>query len=193
MKTPLNYQSSEFDCAPVTFLNALQYLFEREQINPELIKIIYQHSMDRPDGFGVPGKCGTSAQAVQLLTAKINQYSLANNLRLCCEFLPSGDIRSDNPYLSHCISGGGVLLACVHFDKAYHYVLATEMDDFFVGIFDPYYTPRSAAVIEHYFADDNPFKLNRRVEREIFFGQNRQTYSLGEPDTRECVLMYRSL
>lgn len=31
MKTPLHYQMTEYDCGPITVMNAIIYLFEREQ------------------------------------------------------------------------------------------------------------------------------------------------------------------
>ena len=37
MKNPLHYQISECDCGPISMLNAVSYLFEREEIPPEII------------------------------------------------------------------------------------------------------------------------------------------------------------
>ena len=34
MKNVLNYQTSEYDCGPVSFLNGVRYLFDREEIFP---------------------------------------------------------------------------------------------------------------------------------------------------------------
>ena len=40
MKNPLHYQVSEFDCGPTTVLNALSYLFQREDLPAELVRNI---------------------------------------------------------------------------------------------------------------------------------------------------------
>ena len=37
MKSPLRYQISDYDCGPTSMLNAVSFLFEREQIPPELV------------------------------------------------------------------------------------------------------------------------------------------------------------
>lgn len=66
MKIPLSYQFSEFDCAPVTFLNAFLYLFDRSFTDPDTIKAIFQNTLDLPDRNGVVGKGGTSVNAVKL-------------------------------------------------------------------------------------------------------------------------------
>ncbi len=40
MKNFLIYQSSEYDCGPVSLINGIRYLFEREEIYPDLVKFI---------------------------------------------------------------------------------------------------------------------------------------------------------
>ena len=36
MKNPLHYQISEYDCGPTSMLNAIIYLFDRDEIPPEV-------------------------------------------------------------------------------------------------------------------------------------------------------------
>ena len=38
MKNPLHYQLSDYDCGPTSVLNAVAYLFEREDIPPEILR-----------------------------------------------------------------------------------------------------------------------------------------------------------
>ena len=40
MKIPLHYQVSEFDCGPTTVLNAMSYLFQREDLPAEIVRNI---------------------------------------------------------------------------------------------------------------------------------------------------------
>ena len=37
MKNPLHYQFSEYDCGPTSMQNAISFLFEREEIPPEVL------------------------------------------------------------------------------------------------------------------------------------------------------------
>ena len=46
MKNLLNYQSSEYDCGPVSLTNAIRYLFDREVIYPDIIKYIMLYCLD---------------------------------------------------------------------------------------------------------------------------------------------------
>lgn len=38
MKVPLRFQNTEYDCGTTTYINALAYLFNREEIPIQLIK-----------------------------------------------------------------------------------------------------------------------------------------------------------
>lgn len=46
MKTPLGYQCTELDCVLTTIINGIRYLFNRNEILPEVLKIINLYSLD---------------------------------------------------------------------------------------------------------------------------------------------------
>jgi hypothetical protein len=68
MKIPLRYQISEYDCGPTSLLNAMSFLFQREEITPELIRNIMLYSLDSYGSGGVLGKSGTSRMAMAFLS-----------------------------------------------------------------------------------------------------------------------------
>ena len=41
MKQPLRYQITEYDCGPTSLLNAVSFLFGREDIPPELVRLLH--------------------------------------------------------------------------------------------------------------------------------------------------------
>jgi len=49
MKVSLRYQNSKYDCGTTSFINALAYLYDRENIPVELLKAIYQYTLDVED------------------------------------------------------------------------------------------------------------------------------------------------
>ena len=51
MKNPLHYQLSEYDCGPTCMLNAVSFLFEREEIPPEVIRNIMPVSYTHLDVY----------------------------------------------------------------------------------------------------------------------------------------------
>ena len=72
MKSPLRYQFSEYDCGPTTMLNAVSYLFEREEIPPEIIRNVMLYSLDCYSKKGEPGRAGTSRMAMMFLSNWLN-------------------------------------------------------------------------------------------------------------------------
>ena len=58
MKIPLRYQITDFDCGPTSLLNGISYLFEREEIPPEIVRNIMLFCLDQYDRDGTPGKKG---------------------------------------------------------------------------------------------------------------------------------------
>ena len=59
-KNPLHYQLSEYDCGPTAILDAISYLFPREEIPPEIIRNVMLYCLDCYNTEGCPGKSGTS-------------------------------------------------------------------------------------------------------------------------------------
>ena len=56
MKNPLHYQISEYDCGPTSMLNAIIYLFDRDEIPPEVIRNTMLYCLDCHSKEGIPGK-----------------------------------------------------------------------------------------------------------------------------------------
>ena len=55
MKNPLHYQISEYDCGPTSMLNAIIYLFDRDEIPPEVIRNTMLYCLDCYSKEGIPG------------------------------------------------------------------------------------------------------------------------------------------
>ena len=75
MKNVLNYQTSEYDCGPASFLNGVRYLFDREEIFPDIIKFIMLYTMDTYNTKGELCRRGTSAAAMHYLTNWMNHFA----------------------------------------------------------------------------------------------------------------------
>jgi hypothetical protein len=46
MKIPLSYQRTEYDCGPTSFLNAISFLFHREDIPPDVLRYVMMYTLD---------------------------------------------------------------------------------------------------------------------------------------------------
>ncbi len=74
MKSPLRYQITEYDCGPASLLNGISFLFEREDIPPELVRNIMLYSLDTYGADGFSGKSGTTHTAMMFLSHWLNGF-----------------------------------------------------------------------------------------------------------------------
>ena len=199
MKNLLNYQSTEFDCGPVSLLNAFRYLFEREELPPELAKFIMLYCNDAYNDKGELGKHGTSCAAMRFMASFLNDFSSGRNFPVYCKFLGRQDVVFEKGHrIYNFIKNGGVVVLRLYIDVA-HYVLITDIGDDHIDIFDPYYEEYDDPNFDPEYIQegieflfDQPKKANRRISFERL---NRETfgyYHMGPVIDREAVLIERT-
>ena len=185
MKVPLRFQNTEYDCGTTTLVNALAYLFDREEIPVELIKAIYRYTLDAEEGYG-----GTSVEAMDKLTNYFMKFASSKEFGIKCVRYIKDEVTLE--LLKKCINNNGVIVARCYQD-AEHYVLITNIDDNFAYIFDPYYLK------EDYYINDSDvsitlkdtFTHNRVVKIERLFSESKNDFSLMEKDKRDIVCINR--
>ena len=179
MKNFLIYQSSEYDCGPVSLINGIRYLFDREEIYPDVIKFIMLYCMDTYNEAGELCKHGTSAAAMNFVSSWLVTISKGNKIY-------------------NALLQGGVVLLHVFLEVG-HYVLLTGIEDDNVLLFDPYYeeegTPEFDA--EYYtegisFINDQPKKANRAISMERLNRFSKGYYEMGEFSCREALIMFNT-
>ena len=126
MKILLKYQNSEYDCGPTSFINALAYLYDREEIPAELIKAVYTYTLDCFDQDGNMGQGGTSRDAIKYLTYWIKEFSIRKNFDILCDRLEKSEVNYKNIFKS--IKNNGVVFIRSWLQKAEHYILITNID-----------------------------------------------------------------
>ena len=104
MKNPLHYQLTEYDCGPTSLLNAISFLFEREEIPPEVIRNIMLYCLDCYGAEGAPGKSGTSCTAMMFLSNWLDRYGRVQDLPISSRYLsgPSVTIRPHSEVADAC-------------------------------------------------------------------------------------------
>lgn len=190
MKNPLNYQATEYDCGPTTMLNAMSYLFKREEISPDIAKTIMQYCLDGYNDKGEAYKRGTSDMAMSFLASWLNHFGKARKFPIHCENITGDEVYiSPNSKITSCLQQKGVVVAKIMLG-CWHYVLFTDIDAEYVYFFDPYYRQRpfDKEGIEMIYGE--PKKMNRRVLHNILNETGKAHYALGKTEERECVLLY---
>jgi hypothetical protein len=198
MKTPLRYQVTHFDCGTATFINALMYLFERDEIPQEVVEHVTMVTGDRNLGLG-GGHGGTSAKACSFLAAWCNDYvAERSSMPIRCQALEGPEEVSVNEgsALVEGIASGAVAMTecCLGAD---HYVLITGIDEKYVYLWDPYYDTwplheLDAPVVGVRMDWDHPDEYNRVVERWVLEEPAGTPYSLEAKCGRDAVLVWRT-
>ena len=199
MKNLLCYQTSEYDCGPVTILNGIRYLYEREEIYPDLIKFIMLYCMDTYNEAGELCKRCTTAAALEYKSCWLNHFAQVKNFPLHCEHFSreSVSITPGSPVMAALEKGGVVVLHL--FLEVPHYVLLTGIENDRVLLFDPFYEEADDPELdEEYntheisFIFDQPKKANRSVAIERMNRTSRDYYEMGEISCREALVMYHT-
>lgn len=197
-KVPLKYQSTEYDCVPVTFLNAINYLFKRNEIPPEVIQRVLQYSLDTINKNGEHGKGGTTGLACNFMVQWLNLYSRKNrNFNLECEYITGDEVHlSNNNKLVRCVNEGGTALCSVVFNKTgtkNHYMLCTKADNNFLYFFDPYFRQQQFGKSDRNFLEwvREEWEYNLKVSRQRIDSYEYEKYSFGPIEDREICLIRR--
>ena len=178
MKNPLHYQLSEYDCGPTSMLNAMSYLFEREDIPPEIIRNIMLYCLDCYGADGVSGKSGTSCMAMMFLSNWLNGFGPAGHFPISSRYL-SGEAVNFHPdsSLRDALRRGGAAVVRVDLE-GWHYVLLTDIQGDEVFLFDPYYQNQPFAGEEIQMIADHPASYNRIVPTRYFDRETQEVYSV---------------
>lgn len=193
MKSPLRYQFSEYDCGPTTMLNAVSYLFEREEIPPEIIRNVMLYSLDCYSNKGEPGRAGTSRMAMMFLSNWLDGFGRATNLPLSSQYLSGKSVYiGQESLVNDALHRGGVAVVRLFYEVE-HYALLTGVDRNGIYMFDPWYVPEDSTEfagtgIELTLA--HPKEYNRIVPGSCFNRESNEPYALGPVEDREAVLLF---
>ena len=142
MKSPLRYQFSEYDCGPTTMLNAVSYLFEREEIPPEIIRNVMLYSLDCYSQNGEPGRAGTSRMAMMFLSNWLDGFGRATNLPLSSQYLSGKSVYiGQESFINDALHRGGAAVVRLFYDVEHYALLTGELPDGRILMFDPWYVP----------------------------------------------------
>ena len=118
MKNPLHYQFSEYDCGPTSMQNAISFLFDREEIPPEVLRNIMLYCLDCYSSEGVPGKSGTSCAAMMFLSNWLNSMGNLGILPVKSRYLSGKEVYLGNEsYVNDALRRGGAVVLRLFSDE----------------------------------------------------------------------------
>ena len=196
MKIPLRYQMTEYDCGPTSLLNAMSFLFDREQLPPDLVRSIMVYSLDSFNNEGGAGKGGTSRMAMMFLSHYLEEYGKAGRLPVAAEYISRENVTvGSSSRINSVLRRGGAAVVRLFFDEE-HYVLFTGDRDDRICLFDPYFCDLAETGLDPVIDgritvdEDHPCEYNRIVSYDVFNHETCDIYSLGEMKGREAVLLF---
>ncbi|HYW78927.1 MAG TPA: hypothetical protein VE890_05085 [Thermoguttaceae bacterium] len=196
MYVPLQYQVSEYDCVPTAFMNAVSYLFERNEIPPMVIRHIYVYSLDTVGRTARLGSGGTSRHAVRLLGHWLSSYKL-RGFSATTEFIEEEEVDlAEGNRIFACLEEGGVALCNIHLGRGQeHYVMLIHVEDGWVYCFDSYLRRslrglcNRVAMLEET-ASRGP---NLKIRTDWLAQEDDSVrFCLGPVAMRECLLIWRN-
>lgn len=190
MKNPLRYQMSEYDCGPTCMLNAVSFLFQREDIPPEVIRNIMLYSLDCYGEGGAPGRSGTSRKAMMFLSHWLDGFGKVGHLPVSSQYLSGRTVHIGNESLiNDCLRRGGVAVVRLYYEVE-HYVLMTGEQEDCLLLFDPWYMEEPFDEKDVLVTLEHPFTYNRVVPCSYFNQEGTGLYALGSLEEREAVLLF---
>ncbi len=192
VKNPLRYQISDYDCGPTAVLNAISYLFDREEISPEIIRNTMLYCLDCYGPEGVQGKSGTSRAAIMFLNNWLNGYAATGQLPISCSYLSGRSVYLGNEsYVTDTLKRGGAVVVRLFYDE-WHYVTLTGITEEGILVFDPYYREEEFPNPEICIDMKNPWHYNRIIPASVFNREVLDWYSFGPVEGREALLIFNS-
>ena len=194
MKNDLIHQASEFDCGPTSVTNAIRFLYEREEIDPAIIKHIWVMGNDTFGASGALGKHGTSKASMRYMADWFNGYAAGHGFPIAAKFLDEKDaVIAEGGEVWSCLKNGGCAVVRCSSGGVGHYVLHTAiLPDGEIGLFDPYdeepeFTEPGRRVIH-----GQPKAMNRAVRIDLLNLEDKSDYAMGAFDKREILLVWRT-
>lgn len=180
-------------------LNGIRFLFDREEIPPEIVKFIMLYSMDTFNEHGQLCRHGTSAAAIHYISNWLNHFAQTRRFPLHCTYLCGEAVAlvPGGPIWTALEQGAAVLLRVSL--EVWHYVLLTGVDGDRVLLFDPYYEEEDDPEFDEEYRTDEirflydcPKKANRSVLAERLNRTAIDYYQMGDVADREAVILRRT-
>lgn len=191
MRNPLMYQMTEESCGVEAVFNCIIYLFDREEMPTEFIKLMATYGLSCLDEIGLPTNKDFCDSLLYFTSSWIRDFAKEKHIPLKSRYLQGEEVNLLE--IRKCLNAGGCVDLKTYRDGV-HYVTIVNMDSEFMYIFDPYFQPHKSksgqAGIDIINNPNLPY--NRRVKIENFILEIKSELCLGEVDDREAVFIYRN-
>lgn len=179
-------QISEHDCVPTSFVNAIIYLFNRNEIPAEVVRRIYEYTLD------VPKSGATTVYAVELLSNWLSSFKKG-------KFSVSIDVQKGaavhfekTPFLTQKKKSICALMRVLWGGSIWHFITLFYEKDGWVYCFDPYPGDTKSGNREWIQPSDLNDGCNLRIKRSHLNKlESDSKFKAGENEDRVLVIIER--
>ena len=191
MKSPLMYQMIENSGGETAIYNCLSFLFERDELPLEFVKIRTSYATGCYDETGRLENREFCENLLFFAASWLSDYAKEKHIPLVAKYLTKDDVNLLE--IRKCLLAGGCVDLKTERDGK-HYITITKMDDTYIYAFDSYYKPVGAFKphLGVEVVNDKPFHYNRKILIEKFISEKPTEYTLGIENYREAILFYRN-
>lgn len=192
MKIPMRYQMTEYDCGPTSLMNAIQFLFEGDEIPPDFPKMIWSITLDGYNDNGIAYRTGTTSEAMRFFGSWLNGFAKMTRYPVKTDFLEKDEVHitADSRIVQELKSGAAVVTRCL-FDVG-HYITLTGMEGDYVKVFDPYWMEKKIKIDGLIYVDDHPKEYNRLIHKDILESETGVIYALNDVEKRDALIIRRT-
>ena len=195
MKNRLITQTTEYDCGPTSVVNALRFLYAREELPHCLVKGVWTLCNDTFNLQGEHGKRGTSRADMRYLCSWLNGFAEGCQFPIRAAYQDGDDaVIAPGSLVETCLMQGGAAVVRCWSEHYRHYVLLTQLlERNRVGLFDPYDEPDelvSQAPGLKIVHGEKYYNLILPMATMNLHGQTN--YALGDTEDREILMLWRT-
>lgn len=208
---PLNYQVGEFDCVPVTFSNAVNFLIGETEYRSEIVDIIHDNTLDangyrkidkngntigtlkrktnQKNVITEKGYGGTTKKSIESLCRELGNFDENGFEPLECTYQKGSEITEK--LIKDQLKHGSVGIVRVNLDNFGHYTMMTDIKHNNVLMFDTYYKEelKNNQKTDVKMIQNHPLEFNRSVPLKHLFETEKDDYMMGDIKKREIVFL----
>ena len=178
MRSPLSYQMTKNDSAPIALINALSLLYEREELDSLVIEGIYALS------FSLLRKNGSVEHISSFLEREMKEKGLKVG------YLSSHEVfLGPGCSLYRTLLNGGIAVAKIFEGDDSRDITITTLTNDYLYFFDPLYGSKLPEGVED--IEDMPFLANRKIKMSILSEIGSIHMKDRKPEEKEIVLFER--
>lgn len=188
---------TEFDCGPTALMNAIQYLYEGDEIPPEFPKKIWDITMDGFNADGMPCRSGTTKEAMRYMGSWFNQFAEKTGFPIRTTFLERDEVNVEKlSALFSCQDAcplrvqSAVVVRCVL--EVEHYITLAGVDGDNIEVWDPYWEESEEQTDGVVVIEDHPKEYNRLIRKNLMDTEDGKVYSFGKIERRDALVLTRS-